>query len=101
MQSGKPDDLYVLLAPGGGSCSSYLTLAEHLPSDATIVVFDHPKFHVLNATEYSIESLAELYAADLQSSFAPMRRCSLIGASFGGLVAVAMLQLLLQTDIHI
>ncbi|KAJ6577997.1 hypothetical protein B0H19DRAFT_1253292 [Mycena capillaripes] len=103
IQSGNSDDLYVFLAPGGGSCSSYLTLVGHLPSDATIVALDHPNFDIAspNTIQYSIPSLAELYTTDLHSFLGPTGRCCLIGASFGGLVAVAMVNRLTRLGANI
>jgi pimeloyl-ACP methyl ester carboxylesterase len=99
LQSGNLSCIYVLIAPGGGSCGSYIDLSQHLPTSATIVTLEHPNFSRPGSETYSVRDLSELYACDLKRSFDTMRECVLVGASFGGIVAFELSQTLLQSGI--
>jgi thioesterase domain-containing protein len=107
LQSGDPSVVYLLFAPGGGSCASYLDLSQHLSSSATIVAVEHPNFASAhpsidsNLNPYSVSDLGELYADDLKGLFKTMKECVLIGASFGGVVAVELYQHISEAGIRV
>ncbi|KAK7033817.1 hypothetical protein R3P38DRAFT_2519696 [Favolaschia claudopus] len=100
LRSASSTDVFVLLAPGGGSCASYLALANHLPTDATVIALDHPRMHVAGPS-LSVVELAETYASSLRARFATMKRCVVVGASFGGLVGLELVQLLKRANVDV
>jgi thioesterase domain-containing protein len=82
---------YVFLAPGGGSCGSYLDLIQRLPANNTIITFDHPNLlHDSKSltTTYSVKDLSQLFAQEMISIFSAVKGWIVVGASFGGVVAV-------------
>ena len=108
LQSGDPSPVYALIAPGGGSCASYVDLAQHLSTSATIVALEHPTFasrssyqqeSKLRMKKYSVVNLGNLYARDLQHTFGGMEECVVIGASFGGIVGVETSRCLIRDGI--
>jgi thioesterase domain-containing protein len=98
LQSGDPSLVYLLIAPGGGSCASFLDLSQHLSPSATIVAVEHPNLASAHSSidsdlkRYSVNDLGKMYANDLKRLFETMKECVLIGASFGGVVAVELYQ---------
>lgn len=103
LQSGDGINIYVLIAPGGGSCASYSDLVRSLPHYATILGVEHPKF-VRPSSEtlrYSVEDLASLYVAVLEQYSQKINKCVLVGASFGGVVAVEMAKRLSSREITV
>ena len=110
LQSGDPSLVYALIAPGGGSCASYVDLAQHLSASATIVALEHPTFASQSSSQqegelriktYSVVSLGDLYARDLQRTFGVMKECVVIGASFGGVVGVETSRCLVRDGIAV
>ena len=110
LQSGDPSLVYALIAPGGGSCASYVDLAQHLSTSATIVALEHPTFasrssyqqeRKLRMKKYSVVNLGDLYARDLQHMFGGMKECMVIGASFGGIVGVETSRCLVRDGIAV
>ncbi|KZP12421.1 hypothetical protein FIBSPDRAFT_798902 [Athelia psychrophila] len=99
VRSGSPSVIYALIAPGGGSCGSYVGLSQHLPTSATIVTVEHPNFRGRASMAYNVQDLAQLYARDLTQSFGSMSECVLVGASFGGVVAWDLSQRLAQMGV--
>ncbi|KAF9522313.1 hypothetical protein CPB83DRAFT_887614 [Crepidotus variabilis] len=105
LQSGDLSVLYCLIAPGGGSCASYVDLSQHLSPSATIVALGHPdltsSLSPPNSKKHqrSVKDLGQIYANDLIYLFKGMKECVLIGASFGGLVAVELYQQLTEEGI--
>lgn len=110
LQSGDPSLVYALIAPGGGSCASYVDLAQHLSTSATIVALEHPTFasrssyqqeSKLRMKKYSVVNLGDLYARDLQHTFGGMKECVVIGASFGGIIGVETSRCLVRDGIAV
>jgi thioesterase domain-containing protein len=110
LQSGDPSLVYALIAPGGGSCASYVDLAQHLSTSATIVALEHPIFASHSSPQqesefkmkkYSVVNLGDLYARDLQHTFGGMKECVVIGASFGGVVGVEVSRCLVRGGIAV
>lgn len=99
IQSASPSVIYALIAPGGGSCGSYMEFSQHLPTSATIVTMNHPNFNDRISMMYTVQDLAERYAHDLTQSFSSMRDCVLVGSSFGGVVAYELSQRLMEAGI--
>ncbi|CAK5278542.1 unnamed protein product [Mycena citricolor] len=97
LQQAPTGTTYVLIAPGGGSCLSYAALARHLPADSTIIALDHPAFHGIDS-DCGINELAGRYVKDMPPT---CRDVVLVGASFGGLVATAMLGPMQEAGIQV
>jgi thioesterase domain-containing protein len=84
------DTVYVLLAPGGGSCASFSDLIEALPRSVTILGLEHPNYVQPTSRQYSVDDLSELYLTALKQYSGAIKECVLVGASFGGVVAVKL-----------
>ncbi|CAK5278577.1 unnamed protein product [Mycena citricolor] len=97
LQQAPTGTTYVLIAPGGGSCLSYAALARHLPADSTIMALDHPALHGIES-DCGINELATRYVKDMPPT---CRDVVLVGASFGGLVATAMLGPMQEAGIQV
>ncbi|CAK5278814.1 unnamed protein product [Mycena citricolor] len=97
LQQAPTGTTYVLIAPGGGSCLSYAALARHLPADSTIMALDHPALHGIDS-DCGINELATRYVKDMPPT---CRDVVLVGASFGGLVATAMLGPMQEAGIQV
>ncbi|CAK5278825.1 unnamed protein product [Mycena citricolor] len=97
LQQAPTGTTYVLIAPGGGSCLSYAALARHLPADSTIMALDHPALHGIDS-DCGIDDLARRYVKDMPPT---CRDVVLVGASFGGLVATAMLGPMQEAGIQV
>lgn len=100
-QSGDSDLAYILLPPAGGSCASLNDLISKLSDRASILVLEHRNYIRPGNGFYSVEQLAAQFVAAIDSQNIDCTQYTFIGASFGGVVAVEIIRMMLSRSISL
>ncbi|KAJ7098559.1 hypothetical protein B0H15DRAFT_797266 [Mycena belliarum] len=100
LHSGDASSVYALIAPAGGSCAGFVDFTKYeaaADNSRTVVSLEHPHFcrnDVSIDETLSIEHLASVYSKELLAVLPQLTHLTLVGASFGGVIAHEMVEYL-------